>query len=162
LLTFTPRDEADPRPSRSAAIAATAGAVALLILAALLGRASTAPSAADPVVGASVTIDGQVYPFDPETCLITDDGFVASGRGEMDDDTFVASVSKIGGVQVAFGVANEVDQPAPDHLWWSSDVLRQSRVEGTSVRATAKVLDRSGSVEGPRTAVVNVTCPTAP
>lgn len=160
LLAFPPRDATGERPSGPVAVAAAVFAIALLGLALLLGRSLSAPSSAVAQQQGTVTIDGLVYPFQPETCLITDDAFVASGPGRWGGEPFVASVSKMGGVHVAFGVRNDVDQPEPDALWWTSGPLRQSRVDGTSIRATAKVEDRSGTVSGPRTAVVNVSCST--
>jgi hypothetical protein len=138
---------------------ATACAVGLLVLPALSGGQTGEPAPTAPNVAGTVTIDGEVYPFEPKTCLLTDDTFVAAGPGTRDDEPFVASVSSKAGLEVAFGVRTEVDQPEPDHLWWTSGPLRQSRVEGTSLRATAKVEDRSGTVTGPRIAVINVTCP---
>ena len=160
MLTFPLRDDADPRRSRTTAAAAAFVAVGLLAVAMLLGRSSTQPSAATPQWNrGTVEIDGRVYPFAPRTCAITDEGFVAAGPGLAGEESFVASVSKSGGLQVAFGVRNDVDRPGPDQLWWVSSGLRQARIEGTSVRATAKVEDRSGTVTGPRTAVINIACP---
>lgn len=125
----------------------------------MLGRSSTDTADASQVGAGTVAIDGRVYPFAPETCVITDDGFVASGPGTWGDQSYVASVSQKGGVQVAFGVSKDVDRPEPGQQWWVAPKFGRSRIKGSNVHATATVEDRSGSTSGPRSAVVHLTCP---
>lgn len=105
----------------------------------------------------TIEVDGRIYPFIAETCVITDDAFVASGPGVWAGERFVASVATTG-IEVAFGVASDVDQPDAGSLWWTSRGIDHHDVQDATIRATAQAQDRSGNVDGPRTAVVQVTC----
>lgn len=133
--------------------------IALALLAVVTFRALRSDRAtSEPGAGAgTVEIDGRIYPFTAKTCVITDDAFVASGPGVWAGEPFVASVATTG-IEVAFGVTSDVDQPDPGSLWWTSRGIDRQDVQGGTIRVTAQAQDRSGHVDGPRTAVVQVTC----
>lgn len=137
---------------------APALAVTLLLVALGVRGLTGDPSTTRPAAGAgTVEVDGRVFAFDAKTCVITDGSFVASGPGTWGGEGFVASVSS-SGFEVAFGVTTDVDEPASDAPWWVANRLNGAEIDGETVRATAQVQDRSGRVDGSRTAVAQVTC----
>lgn len=146
-------------PARYLAPVVVAAVVGLALLAVVTFHALPRDRVtSEPGAGAgTIEVDGRIYPFTAKTCVITDDAFVASGPGVWAEEPFVASVATTG-IEVAFGVASDVDQPDPGSLWWTSRGIDHHDVQGGTIRVTAQAQDRSGHVDGPRTAVVQVTC----
>ena len=145
----------------STAIATIAAVVAALVAAWLLAASGLVPSGArvaSPPT-AAVVVDGDRYAFTPKTCVIVDGAFVVSGPGTWNGQPFVASIAPGGGVELAFGVSNDVERPAPQRPWWLSGPITNYRIDGRELRGTVQVRDESGIVAGSRTARVEASCP---
>lgn len=129
---------------------------ALLAVVGLLGGGS------DEAMAPSVLeVNGMTYTFEPATCQVTDDDFIVTGPGSVDDTDYVVTASATN-IELAFGVSSEIDTPDASEPWWSTsgDIVWQIR-EGKVVVADVELLDRNHPDAPPAQAHLEVFCPTA-
>jgi hypothetical protein len=150
-------------PRSTATVAVLVTVMALAATMAFHARGGPLRRAVEPLPApvAWVEVGGDRYAFSPKTCVVVDDAFVVSGLGEHDGEPFVASFSKPGGIEVAFGVTSDTERPDADEPWWVSSQVSRYQVTGDTVRASALVEDRSGQVPGVQPVQAQATCPGA-
>ena len=66
-------------------------------------------SHSDPIGSGSLAINGQVYDFSAEHCVITEDNFIATGSGTVGNDNFEIAAS-ISSVELTVG-SRDPDNP---------------------------------------------------
>ncbi len=116
---------------------------------------STAASDSEP---STLVVGGHEYAFVPTTCVITEDTFVAAGPGSMDGINYVIAVSHAT-VELAMGIDAELETPAPDQLWLSSeDSVSWTRKGQDQVSASATLFDRNAPDSPSRSAVLDLRC----
>lgn len=143
------------KPARPWVALCLAAAAILAVVGMMNGRsdAGTTPS--------MLEVNGTSYAFEPAICQVTDDDFIVTGPGVVDDNEYVVTASSTN-VELAFGVSSEIDTPDADSPWWSTtgDITWQVR-DGDVVVVDVELLDRNHPDAPAATAHLEVSCPRA-
>ncbi len=133
-----------------------------LVVAAVVAVLALSGSRTDAVVAPSILeVNGTSYAFEPATCQVTEDDFIVTGPGSVDETDYVVTASSTN-IELAFGISSEIDTPDADSPWWSTsgDVtweLQDDRI----VIVDAELLDRNHPDAPPAQAHLEVSCPPA-
>ncbi|MCP4225493.1 MAG: hypothetical protein GY773_19330 [Actinomycetia bacterium] len=117
--------------------------VALIVAVSLFRVAIDRTESKPPFAGGSGTlvVDDTTYTFTPTTCFISEEDFVAAGKGVLDTQQFWVTASGVG-LDLAVGTENEIDQPADDQLWLVADDTIDWHATGQTIVAQAEMSDR--------------------
>ncbi len=143
--------QAESKPSSFLVFAVALALVLVVGLASFMAGSEAAASSRG-----EIAIGSDSYAFEASTCTISDSDFVVAGPGVINGEPFWLSASSRT-ITMAAGVESELERPANERLWLSSEGAINWSVDDNTLTAETVVLD----VRAPQRAIpasLAITC----
>ncbi len=112
---------------------------------------------ADGAGSGSLTVEGVSYKFEPETCFIGPDSFVAAGSGTMAGESYRISASP-SEIELAFGVADEATAVPEGSRWLSTASVVEWTSDSSTVTAAVELFPRDDPDSAPQLGSLVLNC----